>query len=79
MGIRIKFNELLSAAQWKPDKINYHRFALSNDVIRNLKEMGHIIGEEFQSGRAQGILIDYDENILYGGTDSRGFGKASGY
>ena len=67
--------------QWYPDEIVFEKFGITHDVISNLILKGHKIGEEVERiGRVQGILIDSEENnIIYGGTDSRAFGKAAGY
>ncbi len=66
--------------QWYPDEIVFEYFGTSHDVISNLILKGHKIGEEVNRiGRVQGILIDNKKNIIFGGTDSRAFGKAAGY
>lgn len=65
--------------QWFPDQIDYEKFAFSTDVIENLKMRGHNIGEIRALGRAEGIIIDQNEKIFYGATDSRANGLAAGY
>lgn len=69
--------------QWLPDKIYIEQFALSNDVMNRLKEMGYQF-EDANSrftilGLAEGILVDQNKNIFYGAADKRGSGAAIGY
>ncbi len=66
--------------QWYPDEILFEEFGTTHDVISNLILKGHNIGEaDSWIGRVQGILIDQENNVIFGGTDSRAFGKAVGY
>lgn len=65
--------------QWLPDELYYEAFGLSKDTFDNLKNMGYIFGQERVLGRAEGILIDPNDNMFYGATDPRGYGKASGF
>lgn len=65
--------------QWLPEKIDYEKFGLSNDVKNNLIKMGHKIGSQRTLGRAMGIMIDPQKNIIYGAADSRSNGTAEGY
>ncbi len=65
--------------QWYPDKIEYEKFSILNDVKDNLIKKGHVLGEETSLGRAEGIMFDFNNKIFYGATDPRGFGKALGY
>ncbi|HEX2867985.1 MAG TPA: gamma-glutamyltransferase [Ignavibacteriales bacterium] len=65
--------------QWLPDELYYEAFGLSKDTFVNLKNMGYIFGGERVLGRAEGILIDPNDNMFYGATDPRGYGKASGF
>ncbi|MDP2363319.1 MAG: gamma-glutamyltransferase, partial [Ignavibacteria bacterium] len=65
--------------QWLPDLINYEQFGLSLDVMQSLKNRGHIFGGERTLGRTEGIIIDSDNQIIYGATDPRGYGAAIGY
>lgn len=64
--------------QWLPDRIDYERYGLTEDVKKALMARGQIIGEEVVLGRVEGILIDEKGN-LWGATDPRGFGLAAGY
>ena len=65
--------------QWLPDVINYERFGLSLDVIQSLKNKGQILGGIRSLGRCEGIVIDSENKIIFGATDSRGFGAAVGF
>ncbi len=65
--------------QWMPDEIQHEKFSLSQDVKNNLEQLGHNIGRLRTLGKAIGIEVDYENGVIYGGTDSRGEGKASGY
>ena len=52
-------------------------------ILHSLEKIGHIIDlrEAYDRyfGGAQGILIDRDKNVLYGGADSRRDGFGAGY
>ncbi|MCX6150229.1 MAG: gamma-glutamyltransferase [Ignavibacteriales bacterium] len=65
--------------QWLPDEIIYEDYGLSQDVIENLKILGHIFGKQTHLGLAEGIQIDNNNNIIYGASDPRGYGKAVGF
>jgi len=65
--------------QWMPDQIDYEPFGLTTDVKNELIKKGQIIGRKRYMGRAQGIIIDYEESIIWGATDPRGYGEAVGY
>ncbi len=65
--------------QWLPDSVYYEPFGLAEDVKVNLVERGHKIGSERILGRIDAILIDQENGIYYGATDSRGYGAAAGY
>lgn len=65
--------------QWLPDEIYYEDYGLANDVSSNLKNMGYTFGGTRILGRAEGILIDSDNKIIYGATDPRGYGEAAGF
>lgn len=69
--------------QWLPDKIFLERFALSNDVMQKLLDMGYQF-EDANSrftilGLAEGILFDAQKKLIYGVSDKRGSGSAIGY
>ncbi len=65
--------------QWLPDSIDYEEFGMTFDVINNLLIRDHKIGKKRILGRAEGILIDKKNDIIWGATDPRGFGAAVGY
>jgi gamma-glutamyltranspeptidase/glutathione hydrolase len=61
--------------QWLPDKIQYEKYGLSPDTIRELERRGHVlqqisIGQGTQ-GRAQVIVYNQNDDMLEGGTDRR--------
>lgn len=65
--------------QWFPDKIEYERFALTEDVRNNLQSRGHIIGDEIYLGLVEMILIDPNSKKIFGSSDPRGNGLAEGF
>jgi gamma-glutamyltranspeptidase/glutathione hydrolase len=69
--------------QWLPDKIYIEQFALSNDVMKRLMEMGYQFEDANNKftilGLAEGILVDQNKNIFNGAADKRGAGAAIGY
>jgi len=79
MDIQEAINQPRIHHQWLPDKIDYEEFGMTLDVKNNLIDKGHKIGEMKVLGRVEGILIDKEKNIIYGATDSRGYGSAEGY
>lgn len=64
--------------QHLPNRIDYEKFGISEDVLLNLKSRGQIIGIEEDLGRVEGIYFD-ENGIMWGATDPRGYGKAVGY
>jgi gamma-glutamyltranspeptidase / glutathione hydrolase len=79
MDIQEAINEPRFHHQWLPDQIDYEEFGITLDVKDNLIERGHKIGQIKSLGRVEGILIDKENNIIFGATDPRGFGSAEGY
>ncbi|HEX9252630.1 MAG TPA: gamma-glutamyltransferase [Ignavibacteriaceae bacterium] len=65
--------------QWLPDEVNYERYGLSLDVIQALQKKGHVFGGIRTLGRCEGIVVDFENEIIYGATDPRGFGAAIGF
>jgi len=65
--------------QWKPDRIDFENFGMTYDVKKNLIQKGQFIGKKRVLGRAEGILIDYKNDIIWGASDPRGYGEAVGY
>jgi len=65
--------------QWYPDEVYFEKFGIPQDVKENLIKAGYILGGTQTLGRAEGIIIDNENNIIYGATDPRGTGAAVGY
>lgn len=66
--------------QWLPDIIQCERFAFPLDVKLNLEKRGHEIKYSgHYSSEAHAILIDSEEDRVYGAADSRFTGTAAGY
>jgi gamma-glutamyltranspeptidase/glutathione hydrolase len=66
--------------QWLPDTLFYEKRALPIDVLENLQLKGHVVAERRGSvGRAEAILIDDKKGLIFGASDSRGYGEAVGY
>jgi gamma-glutamyltranspeptidase / glutathione hydrolase len=79
MNIQQAINQPRIHHQWLPDLVLYEKFGMSTDVKQNLINKGYILGDEVLLGRAEGILINSNNNIIYGATDPRGFGSAAGF
>jgi gamma-glutamyltranspeptidase / glutathione hydrolase len=69
--------------QWMPDSIFYELGALNPEVKQDLIEMGYGFWEDSTEvriiGIAEGIMVDNKNKIIYGASDPRGGGLASGY
>jgi gamma-glutamyltranspeptidase/glutathione hydrolase len=65
--------------QWMPDEIQHEPFSLSLDVKEKLTSIGQNIGRVRTLGKAIAIHVDHEKGVIFGGTDKRGEGKASGY
>jgi len=69
--------------QWMPDSIFYEQNALTSELRNKLSKMGYHFwdnGAEFRLiGIAEGIMIDQENKIIYGASDPRGGGLASGH
>ncbi|MBK9096862.1 MAG: gamma-glutamyltransferase [bacterium] len=69
--------------QWMPDSIFYEKDTLSPDVRKKLTDMGyHFWDDSYETrliGIAEGIMIDHENEIIYGASDPRGGGLAAGY
>lgn len=64
--------------QWLPDKLYLERgFPL--DAIAELKKRGHTIAYGYLWSGATAILVDMENALIYGATDSRMEGSAAGY
>jgi len=65
--------------QWEPDKIVVEP-AVPLDVIRGLRERGHIVEVSRRNWSAvEAILVDPESGLHYGGNDPRRDGLALGY
>jgi gamma-glutamyltranspeptidase/glutathione hydrolase len=75
--------------QWKPHALSYEEYALSKDVLWNLRARGWTVtkgvyGSYVRWGRAQGLRVKYPNRpdqtrVFYGGSDPRGTGAAVGF
>jgi gamma-glutamyltranspeptidase/glutathione hydrolase len=66
--------------QLLPDQIFFEKRGLPFDVIENLKAMGHgMVERRGYQGLAEGIILDYENGLMFGASDSRGYGVALGY
>ncbi|RQW81170.1 MAG: gamma-glutamyltransferase [Geobacter sp.] len=69
--------------QWMPDSIFYEKGALTEELKKELAEMGyHFWDADVETriiGIAEGIMIDRKNKIIYGASDPRGGGLATGY
>ena len=69
--------------QWMPDSIFYEVGALTEEVKKELTEMGYLFWDADVETRiigiAEGIMIDRKNKIIYGASDPRGGGLAAGY
>ncbi|MEE9448633.1 MAG: gamma-glutamyltransferase [Ignavibacteriaceae bacterium] len=69
--------------QWLPDSIYYEGKALTEDLKKELIEMGYSFIDYGVAlriiGITEGIMIDRENKIIYGASDPRGGGLAVGY
>lgn len=69
--------------QWMPDSIFYEPGALTEEVKKELTEMGYRFWDADVETRiigiAEGIMIDNKNKIIYAASDPRGGGLAAGY
>lgn len=66
--------------QHLPDRIFVEPYGLSDDTIERLEAMGHeVTFRDGYSGRAEGIEVDHETDLLYGRSDLRGGGAAEGF
>lgn len=66
--------------QWLPDRILYEKDLFSIDTKRNLEQMGHRLVPVNSLGSLMGIVIDQENRILIGASDSSSSdGRAVGY
>jgi gamma-glutamyltranspeptidase/glutathione hydrolase len=57
--------------QWLPDVINYEKFGLSPDTVRELERRGHTLRSGGGQGVAEVIMYNAKEDMLEGGSDRR--------
>jgi len=80
MGIQQAVDAPRIHHQWLPDALVYEKFALPADVIENLTLKGQrLVERKGTQGRVEAIMIDQEKGLIYGATDSRGYGGAAGY
>lgn len=65
--------------QWFPDEIYYEPYGLNLDAVDNLQLRGHKFGGRRRLGLVEAILIDKENDIIWGATDARGSGLAEGF
>ena len=69
--------------QWKPDVIDFEKFAINENARDNLIKMGYVISDlntNFKVlGDAEGIMADNVNHLIYGVADPRGSGSAEGF
>ncbi|MHB8580182.1 MAG: gamma-glutamyltransferase [Ignavibacteriaceae bacterium] len=65
--------------QWLPDEIYSEPFGIPEDVKINLIKMGYKFSTPRLIGLAEGIMIDQNDNRIFGASDPRGNGLARGY
>nr|WKN40397.1 gamma-glutamyltransferase [Tunicatimonas sp. TK19036] len=78
MGMQAAVNAGRFHHQWKPDTIFAEPKALTNDVIKDLEDMGHHVVDRGSIGRVDAILV-LPDGRLEGGADPRGDDAAAGY
>ncbi|MCW9066665.1 MAG: gamma-glutamyltransferase, partial [Ignavibacteriaceae bacterium] len=83
MNIREAIEEPRIHHQWMPDSLYYEKDALTDDVKKELIQMGYYLvndGADLRIlGIAEGIMIDPKSGVIYGASDPRGGGMAVGY
>ena len=52
---------------------------ISHEVLEELKRRGHVVQRGSAGGGYQGILIDWKNDVLIGGSEPRKDGQAVGY
>lgn len=65
--------------QWIPEEVYYEDYSLNQDVIEKLKSFGHTLKKRNFIGRVEAILIDRENEYIFGMTDPRSSGLALGY
>ncbi|MFB3786626.1 MAG: gamma-glutamyltransferase [bacterium] len=78
MNIREAIDARRFHHQWRPDRIQFERFAFSPDTVLNLSGRGYTLQEVNSLGFATGIQA-LENGLLAGYADGRGDGLAAGY
>jgi gamma-glutamyltranspeptidase/glutathione hydrolase len=69
--------------QWLPDIIYYEKFSINNDTFSILENLGYEFKDRNSTfrvlGSVQAIMIDQENNKIYGASDPRRNGSAEGY
>lgn len=69
--------------QWQPDIIYYEKFSINNDTFSILENLGYDFKDRNSTfrvlGSVQAIMIDQENNKIYGASDPRRDGSAEGY
>ncbi len=78
MNIQEAVNAVRVHHQWLPDVVRVEE-GLGIDTVKILEGMGHNVAVKESMGAASSILVDNEGGILYGASDPRREGKASGY
>ena len=65
--------------QWLPDYIQIEPRTLINETINELTRIGHNLYYRSSIGEANCIMIDYNNNLKFGVSDSRRGGTALSY
>ncbi len=78
MTMQEAVNAQRTHSQWLPDVIMYERGALSEEIIKNLKAMGHKMLDRGNIGRVDAVKA-LENGKLEGGADQRGDDLAAGF
>lgn len=66
--------------QWLPDITSFERWGISPDTKKLYEDLGHQVRFINNQGQAMGIYIDAEQEVLFGGADSRSYdGRAVGF
>jgi len=83
MNIQEAINAPRIHHQWMPDEIYFESFAINKDAMDNLVKMGYDFSDMNDRiktiGLVNGIMIDQNNQIIYGASDSRANGSAEGF
>jgi len=83
MNIQEAINAPRIHHQWMPDEIYFESFAINKDAMENLVKKGYDFSDMNDRiktiGLVHGIMIDQNNQIIYGASDSRGNGSAVGF